>query len=448
MKRRFYITIIAALCLLILFGSNCAPSLPSYSEITKTQRQLNIESFDRVWETIYNEYWDPEFGGTDRKEVRRVMRPMIAKATSMSAVRYLMVYMTSLINSSHFGIIPSEVYSYMDRPVGAGSPDGVTGMDVRMIDNHVLITSVERDSPADKLGLQTGWEVVTINGRSITDILNTVEDTHDGPLKTDLSIQRKLRGRIGDTLTVQLLDANNDIITLKIPLIEQKGNRIRYGHMPAIYSRIDVKRLVNNIGYIAFNYFFDPAHVLKTFEEAMESFMDTDGIIIDLRGNGGGIHEMVLRMMGWLIDEQERHIGTFYTRNDIIELVVKRREENYQGLIAVLVDGLSGSSSELFARELQLLGRAKIIGSRTKGELLPAQIIRLPNGDGFFFSTANFVTSDKRRIEGIGVIPDIHVMPSREDLLQGRDTVLEAAKKWILKAYAENFHAGIEESER
>ena len=79
------------------------------------------------------------------------------------------------------------------------------------------------------------------------------------------------------------------------------------------------------------------------------------------------------------------------------------------------------------------LGRARIFGTRTAGAALPSVFERLPNGDGFQYAIASYISEGGKPLEGIGVIPDVEVPLSRDALLQGRDPVVEAALDWIRK---------------
>jgi carboxyl-terminal processing protease len=163
----------------------------------------------------------------------------------------------------------------------------------------------------------------------------------------------------------------------------------------------------------------------------MKEFMEAEGLVIDLRGNPGGILAMGMGMAGWLIDEKNLYLGTMYTRSEELKMIVSPRPETYDGPVAILVDGLSGSCSEIFAGGLQDLGRARVFGSRTVGGVLPSAIEKLPNGDGFQYAFANYVSEGGEVLEGRGVIPDEAVTPTRQALLAGRDEVLEAAIAWI-----------------
>ena len=99
--------------------------------------------------------------------------------------------------------------------------------------------------------------------------------------------------------------------------------------------------------------------------------------------------------------------------------------------MAILADGLSASAAEFFAGGLQDLERACIVGSRTAGAALPSMVEKLPNGDGFQYVFANYVSAGGEVLEGAGVRPDIEVKPTRAALLDGRDLMLEAAIAWI-----------------
>ena len=170
---------------------------------------------------------------------------------------------------------------------------------------------------------------------------------------------------------------------------------------------------------------------MSTYNSAIKSFMKADGIIIDVRGNPGGIIGMAMGIAGWFASEKNLHLGTMHLRDIDIKFIVNPRFPTYKGPVAVLVDGLSASCSEMFAGGLRDLGRARIFGSRTGGAALPSIMEKLPNGDGFQHAFASYRSKNGNVLEGIGVTPDVVISPTREALLQGRDLVLEAAVAWI-----------------
>ena len=102
--------------------------------------------------------------------------------------------------------------------------------------------------------------------------------------------------------------------------------------------------------------------------------------------------------------------------------------------MAIIVDPMSASTSEIFAAGMQRIGRARVFGERSAGAALPAMMERLPSGDVFVHAVADFTDPRGRRIEGAGAEPDEIVRLRVEDLEAGRDAPVEAAVKWITSA--------------
>jgi carboxyl-terminal processing protease len=427
---------LAVACLAgVLLCAGCATTPKAPPSLTAEQRQRNVESFDYVWTTIRDKYWDPEFGGLDWSAVRDELRPAVEQATTMQEARNAMDDMVSRLGVSHFAIIPTEVYAAFDQPIGEGPLDGETGIDVRILNGQVVVTSVAQGSPAAGAGVHLGWVVSRIGDTDVAAKLRALTQELAGERYLDYILasaaRRRLTGPVGETLRLEFLDGNDEPVQLELTLVEKRGWKTRFGYLPSAYVWIDVDTLAGDIGYVAFNAFLDPAHVMPAYNEAMKSFMDAAGIIIDLRGNGGGLGAMVMGMAGWLIADKSQHLGTVSTRDNELKLVVYPRPTTYSGPVVVLTDGLSVSAAEFFAGGLKDLGRACIIGSRTAGAALPSAIEHLPNGDGFQYVFANYVAAGGEALEGAGVAPDIEVAQTRAALLAGNDLVVEAAINWI-----------------
>ncbi len=108
-----------------------------------------------------------------------------------------------------------------------------------------------------------------------------------------------------------------------------------------------------------------------------------------------------------------------------------RPVEPFAGPLAILIDGMSVSTSEIFAGGMQAIGRARVFGETSAGQALPAGTYQLPDGDVLMHVIADFRAPGGTRIEGRGVIPDVPVVPDRQRLLSGLDPVLDAAVQWI-----------------
>jgi carboxyl-terminal processing protease len=195
---------------------------------------------------------------------------------------------------------------------------------------------------------------------------------------------------------------------------------------------LDSSKVANgSIGYVKFNLFLDPARVMNLFGEAVAGCKTCQGFIIDLRGNPGGIGAMAMGMAGWFIDQPDQRLGTLYMRDATLKIVVNPRAYTFPGPLAILVDGTSASTSEILAGGLKDLGRARIFGTRTAAAALPSVFEMLPNGDGFQYAIANYISEGGKPLEGLGVTPDVEAPLTREALLAGKDPALDAAIVWI-----------------
>jgi carboxyl-terminal processing protease len=403
--------------------------------LTADQQALNLETFDYVWTTIRDKHFDPNLGGLDWQAVRDELRPQMESATTIRESRAILEEMTSRLGQSHFGVIPGEAYELMDGADGSSPGRGVTGIDLRVVDGAALVTSIVAGSPATEAEVQPGWEIVRVEGLEIRPLLESVDTEWASRSWRDLALAGtvlgRLRGTIGDRVTVEFLDGDDRRVKKTIDLAEEQGKRFKIGHIPTGHVWIDVHTTAGGVGYIAFSDFADPNYVMQTFNEAMEAFMDAPGLVIDVRGNEGGMGAMAIGMMGWLVPET-RKLGTFELRGHTLNVLVEPRPTTYTGPVAVLADGLSVSGAELFASGLQDLGRARVFGSPTAGAVLGSSVERLPNGDGFQYVNSNYISAKTgRSLEGIGVIPDVEVSLDREALLAGKDQALDAAVRWI-----------------
>jgi hypothetical protein len=201
---------------------------------------------------------------------------------------------------------------------------------------------------------------------------------------------------------------------------------VRFGNLPETRVIFESRALPDSAGYIRFNEFLDPASMMPKFEAALKTFAQAPGIILDLRGNPGGIGIMAMGIAGFFIDKNGLKLGDMKMRDATLKFVIFPRPETYAGPLAILVDGGSASTSEILAGGLQDLKRARIFGTRTAGAALPSDIIRLPNGDGFQYPQAIYTSVSGKVLEGAGVTPDVLVPQS-----YGPDAVIDAADDWI-----------------
>jgi carboxyl-terminal processing protease len=382
-------------------------------------KQSNIASFEAVWSTIRDKHWEKNPGGLDWQAIHQEFRPRVERAATPEAAREIVREMLARLKQTHFAIFPSPLYQDLNATLGGGWP----GFEARVLEGHVIVT----EGPAVK----PGWEVDAVDGRAFGPLLEQLNaDASVHELQRERAVTARLSGTVGERKKYLVTPGGSPAADIELALLPPRGQMAGFGNLAPQAVWFESKRL-DNTGYIRFNLFLDLTRLMPEFGDAVQKCARCDGIVIDLRGNAGGIGAMAMGMAGWLVDKPGQRLGTMYMRGATLNFVIIPRAEAYTGPVAVLVDGSSASTSEIFAGGLKDLGRARIFGTRTAGAALPSVITRLPNGDGFQYAVANYVSEGGQALEANGVIPDQEVKLTRETLLAGHDAVLDAALDWI-----------------
>jgi carboxyl-terminal processing protease len=221
------------------------------------------------------------------------------------------------------------------------------------------------------------------------------------------------------------------------------GETAKFGNLPPLNVTWESRRLRGpggtTAGLIRFNYWMPV--VINRLNAAVDSLRDTDGMVIDLRGNLGGVGAMAPGLAGHFLDRVDT-LGVMRMRQGTLYLVSNPRTVDtqarpvrpYAGPVAVLIDAMSASTSEFFAGGLQQLGRVRVFGEPSAAQALPAYAVKLPDGDVLMHAVADFSGKTGKRFEGLGVTPDVAAPPTRAALLAGHDPALDAALAWIAEA--------------
>jgi len=400
------------------------------AQLTPEQQELNLDSFEKVWTTVRDKHWEKNPGGLDWKAVHDELRPKMEKTTTMDQARAVMREMLGRLKQTHFGIIPADVYSDVE---GESRGEGSTGIDLRVLDGKAVVTGIDPGSPAEKAGVKPGWIVTAAGGKPLAPLIEKLQhDSTIHELQLTRALLATLSGTAGDDIKAAFLDGADKEVALDIGLAEQRGNPASFGNLPKMHVWFESKKL-GNTEYVRFNMFLDLPRLMADFGDAVMSCLSCDGLIIDLRGNPGGIGGMAMGMAGYLVDDAGKQLGTMYIRDTKLKFVINPRANVFQGPVAILMDGNSASTSEIMAGGLKDIGRARVFGTRSAAAALPSLIERLPNGDGFQYAIANYISEGGKPLEGLGVMPDVEVKLTREALLSGHDPVVDAALEWIKK---------------
>lgn len=453
------------------------------------------ETFDAVWTIVRDQHFDRELNGVDWDAVRAELEPRAATVGSQDELRGLLGEMLARLGQSHFAIIPgdapdagapsdassvaatapkSEPGSATDAAAGAapastvatttdagtraptaGGP-GLSGVDVAFVEGKAVVLRVSPDSPGARAGVEPGWTLLAAGGTDVDAVLGRLsralaaESDPEGPharqLRAGLAAigAEVLTGPAGGALDARFLDREGNERGIELELEPPALGTTQFGNLPPFPIEVESREIglpsddgrPIRIGVISFNVWMTGAS--EAIDRAIDALRGTDGIILDLRGNPGGVGAMSMGVAGHFVREKSS-LGSMIGRDSTLEFNALprrvsadgKRVRPYSKPLAIVQDGRSASTSEVFAGGLQDLGRARVFGEPSAGMALPANAVRLPNGDALLHAIADFVTSKGTRLEARGVLPDETAPPTIDALREGRDPALDAAAAWI-----------------
>lgn len=401
-----------------------------------------LQSFDAAWRIVNTTYYDPRFNGVDWEAVRRELRPRAEAATTSDEVRAIIREMIGRLRDSHFILLP-EGTGPSNEPRRDTSGD--LGIELRYVDEHggePLVVRVEQGSAAEEAGVQPGWILRSVDGallapagaRAVANAGRRLGAVEAYRLMTD-----RLRGPIGSIAHLSLIDGNGSSREMRVERRAESGQPVTLGTFPTLRVRTAERSLRASsgakVGYVRFNVWLTP--VDGAVARAVDAHRDAPGMILDLRGNPGGLAAMLMGIAGQFTAERVS-LGEMRSREGTLQFFTNPRTVSpdgrpvkpFAGRVAILIDRLTGSASECFAGGMQSIGRARIFGEPSMGQALPALFDRLPSGDVLVHAYADFMTARGTRIEGTGVVPDVLAPWSRAGLLARRDDAVEAALEW------------------
>jgi carboxyl-terminal processing protease len=411
----------------------------AFVALPAAQASKASETFDAAWTIIRDSHFDPGMNGVDWPAVKAELAPRAARAQSDGELRDVIREMLARLGLSHFALIPSGRDSAVSVPVDlSGDP----GFEVRLVGQELLVTQVEPNSGAAAAGVKPGWRLLSLDAMPVADLLGRLPSAMPERLRqVELwrMIENRARGPVGSQASLMFENGHHDI-GIAIERRAESGQPATVGNLPTMYVRVDQEERRTprgaRVGVIRFNVWM-PA-VDPKFQQAMDQYRAASGIVIDLRGNPGGLAAMIMGISGHFLTER-KPLGTMKTRDADLQFAANprlvngagQRVEPFAGPVAILVDAMTGSASECFAGGMQAVKRARVFGQTSMGQALPAFFDKLPNGDVLIHATGDFVTADGTRLEGRGVVPDEIVPLVRSELLAGRDRTLDAALTWI-----------------
>jgi carboxyl-terminal processing protease len=397
--------------------------------------QVRQDAFDKVWNTINEKHFDPTFNGVDWKAVRETYLPKARSAKSDQDFHTVLRQMLGELKLSHFNIFPPPPTVALENETG-----GIVGIELKWIGGAPVVYRVEQDSPAAAAQIKTGFVLSKVDGKSVQETLKPLQDSLVKRQATAMmsrvyqerTAEALLGGKPDSKVTLELLDGEDKLVTVELTRVKYAGEMSQpVGHFPKQKVIFESRLLRENIGYIRFNMWVIPQ--AAKIRAAIRSFESADGIIIDLRGNPGGVGGLAGGVAGLLSDKQIS-LGSMTSRGGTMGLLGYPQPTPFKGKVVVLTDHGSAPTSEMFAAGIQENDRGKVVGETSAGAILLSVFDPLPTGYMFQYAISDYKSPKNVLIEGRGVKPDREVALTRESLLAGRDVQLEAALEEIRKA--------------
>src|SRR5215211_7885750 len=407
------------LCVLCLVVSVWSPQLTARtfsrddsSLVSTSTVEGRLAVFDDVWETIQQRYYDPKFHGIDWQGKRDVFRPAAARANGTHEFYEVLRQMIGSLKDAH-----TRVYS-PDEKFDWWNPRFITvGLAIREVEGVATVVHIEAGSAAAQTGIRPGDVITKIDDLSVSDLLAKRSDT-----MRSRTIANILDGAAGTAVKVGWTTRNGK---KKSAVLQRYWSQRQLGFNNQRKGDIAVLRLDAFTQTVALDF-------SKSLPDVLEG---ATGIILDLRGNGGGDAEAMADVASLFLDEGI-NLGKFADRSGAsfeLQTYSKRlwrmpRLAPVKLPLVVLTSETTSSAAEILAAALQSKGRARVIGTGTCGCVLAIRNRHaLPDGGILDVSEFDYRTAGGVRLEGIGIKPDNLVPTRRADIYSRRDAAFELA---------------------
>jgi carboxyl-terminal processing protease len=341
-----------------------------FSNSCRSGEGLNV--VEQVWNIIFSEYVDR------------------AKLDSANLSHGAIRGMIDALDDPYTSYLDAEQYE-LGMSGLEGEFDGI-GAYVTIDDKQLVIIAPIAGSPADEAGIRAGDIIMEIDGEPVKDMsLAEAIIKIRGPKGTAVGL---LVLHEGDTKPV-LIEIVRARVEVPSVLFEMRGN-IAYITITQFSERTDSEL----------------SPVLQDLKE-----QNAAGIILDLRGNPGGLLDIVVKVASHFIS-QGVVVEVMSNQGKTATLEVVDSYVTTDLPMVVLVDDSSASGSEVLSGALQDHGRAIVAGNTTYGKGSVNMLRKLSDGSGLYITTARWLTPGGRLIEGQGIEPDITLEVTGEDAVQ------------------------------
>lgn len=401
-KKIIYFGIIVILTILLInyFGTKNTFQLSNNdsinaSELVNNARYNPKRLYLSTWRLVKSKYYDPTLNHQDWYRWRS---RYIDKIKTQEDAYVAINTMLASLNDQYSRFMSEDEFKSQNEEIDAK----ITGIGVTIssISGKIVILDVLKNTPANKAGIKPGDILTKVNGK----------DVHGLDLA---DVSKLIRGPIGSVVGVEFIRDKKKISYN----IQRREIEIQ---------SVESEMINNDIGYIKISSFIG-LNVAEHFLQAIEQTKNSKGLIIDLRGNTGGLLPNALLIASLFIPNGE--IVSVVDRNgSIMPLNAQRQDLIVDKPTVILVDGATASASEILSGALSDYGIATLVGQKTFGKGMIQKIYPLPNRTGLNLTIAKYLTPKGTDINKVGIIPDYKIEYTYKDHLNHKDPQLEKAK--------------------
>ena len=393
-----------------------------------------VETLEVAWELVRRRHPDPTLRCLPWPELRREYGEKIAAATTREEAYALLNELLGSLKESH-------IYAWPPQAAGRRiDGDGAIG---RSEARFVILDGAPRmvGEEARARGY-AGAVLMEVDGVEIAALHERGAGrppSMRGDARLRATLDEALRCREGQQRGLKVAGAGaagtpSPPRVVQVGCAPLHGARVSLGHLREIPTRVRAEMIPETgIGSLAFNVWMLP--MLPTIREAMRSLraQGMTELLIDLRGNPGGVGSMVMPV-GRMLIRADASLGELRMRDHVQRLVVAGEPDAFAGPVTVLVDEATASTSEIFAQGMRDIGRVSVVGAQTSaGMALPSVIEALPDGGALQLVVGYHQSPSRGAPEGRGVTLDVTLDVDPAALMTQDDPVRAAALHWMLQ---------------